>query len=158
MKTIKDIEAAQNRIASAMSDKGVRNPRPNIEIDFGDRYKLWLHADSLIGGQECCYFYADELDELFEKADALIADLPSPEEKAAHDYMVSLARIADLGLELGIDDEFVAPIRNAKEGLAQTLLAAPNEAIAAPATLTRGLLETKDDRPAVKLDGDERYA
>ncbi|PTA97682.1 MULTISPECIES: cyclic GMP-AMP synthase DncV-like nucleotidyltransferase [unclassified Sulfitobacter] len=33
-----------------------------------------------------------------------------------------------------------------------------NEAIAAPATLTSGLLETKDDRPAVKLDGDERYA
>ncbi len=34
----------------------------------------------------------------------------------------------------------------------------PNEAVAAPATLTNNLFETKEDRPAVKLDGDERYA
>ncbi len=33
-----------------------------------------------------------------------------------------------------------------------------NEALAAPATLTNNLFETKEDRPAVKLDGDERYA
>ena len=141
MKTIKDIETAQNRIASAMSDKGIRNPRPKLEIEFSGRYCLWLHADSLIGGQKCHSFYASDIGKLFEEADAFVADLPSPDEKAVHDYMVSLAQTADLGLELGIDDEFVAPIRNAKEGLAQTLLAAPNEAIAAPATLAGWLAE-----------------
>ena len=60
MKTIKDIETAQNRIASAMSDKGIRNPRPKLEIEFSGRYCLWLHADSLIGGQKCHSFYASD--------------------------------------------------------------------------------------------------
>lgn len=64
----------------------------------------------------------DTFEECFEKAFALVADLPTPESRATKTYINMLAKAVDHAKDNNIPEEYVSPARVAIKAMTDNLL------------------------------------
>lgn len=119
--SLAELDVALFSIEGKMSDKGISNPSPQINYHAGGRCTLWLHFDGTVKDQRCHSFYGT-VDKCLKAASNFIADLPSAEDAATHEYMAKIARAVDFAKDNGIDDEYVAPLRGVTCAMTENLL------------------------------------
>ena len=124
IKTIEDIHAALDRIAAAMTDKGIINPRPEIQFKQGGRVSGWLHANSPIGGEHCVRFNTleDSATLLLSNMLAHIVALESKEDWRLSLWQKDVAKVIDDGHDLNLPDNVMAPLRASSQAMTENLL------------------------------------
>jgi hypothetical protein len=122
IKTIEDINAALDGIAAAMTDKGIVNPRPEIEFKQGGRITGWLHASSLMGGEHCVRFNGSDATSVLEDMLAHVVTLKSAEDEAVKAWQKDVAKVIDDGHDLNLPDNVMAPLRASSQAMTENLL------------------------------------
>ena len=122
IKTIEDINAALDGIASAMTDKGIERPRPDIKFTHGGTMVGYLHATSKIGGKSCVSFYGDDATSVLEDMLAHVVALKSKEEEAVAIWQKDVAKVIDDGHDLNLPDNVMAPLRASSQAMTENLL------------------------------------
>ena len=120
--TIEDIHEALNGIAAAMTDKGIEDPRPDIQFKQDGRITGWLHARSLIGGKSCVQFNGDSATLLLADMRGHVAALKSKEEEAVMAWQKDVAKVIDDGHDLNLPDNVMAPLRASSQAMTENLL------------------------------------
>jgi len=119
-----EMQAAVDKLAAMMGDKGLRIPEAGIRIVSHDTPKLnmrwakpgdtwaneWHHCNGLS--------LADKIDE----ATAWVLAHPSPEERKLREFQTALGHVIDLGRENGIDVAFVNPLAELAKALAENAI------------------------------------
>tara|TARA_R110000772_G_scaffold31234_1_gene77177 strand:+ start:2643 stop:3032 length:390 start_codon:yes stop_codon:yes gene_type:complete len=119
--TIKDLDAALQQIAEAMSAKGIIGPNPEITLKQG-RVSAWLHAQSNIGDRTCHGFHADNVNEAAATMLAFIDALKSVEEEKVLAWQRSLGDLIDDGAALDLPDEVMAGLRTSSKAMTENLI------------------------------------
>jgi hypothetical protein len=122
IKTIEDIHAALDGIASAMTDKGIVNPRQSIDFKQDGRVQGWLHASSPIGDETCVPFYGNSATLLLDEMLAHVVALKSKEEEAVATWQKDVAKVIDDGHDLNLPDNVMAPLRASSQAMTENLL------------------------------------
>jgi hypothetical protein len=122
IKTIADINAALDGIASAMTDKGIEVPRPDIKFDQGGRVVGWLHASSPIGGRVCVDFNGDDATTVLDDMLAHVVALKSAKEERVMAWQKDVAKVIDEGHDLNLPDNVIAPLRASSQAMTENLL------------------------------------
>jgi hypothetical protein len=122
IKTIEDINAALDGISSAMIDKGILDPRPEIEFQQGSRPQGWLHAGSKIGGKDCVQFVGFSATIIFADMLAHVAALKSADEERVMAWQKDLAKVVDEGHDLNLPDNVMASLRASSQAMTKNLL------------------------------------
>jgi hypothetical protein len=122
IKTIEDIHAALDGIAVVMTNKGITNPRPDIEFKQGGRITGWLHAYSPIGGEDCVQFMGDDATTVIAEMLAHVVALKSKEEEAVMAWQKDVAKVIDDGHDLNLPDNVMAPLRASSQAMTENLL------------------------------------
>jgi hypothetical protein len=122
IKTIEDIHAALDGIAAAMTDKGIVNPRPEIEFKQGGRIDGWLHASSNIGGKTCVSFNGNDATIVLDDMLDHVVALKSKEEEAVMAWQKDVAKVIDDGHDLNLPDNVMAPLRASSQAMTENLL------------------------------------
>lgn len=108
---ITEIQARLDALAVAMVAKALRTPTAEFEIrsQVVSRVTLsWQGPGSTYNNE---YEFIDGgPEEALAKADAFVADLPSPEEARMKAFLHSLAETIELGKQGDIDVEYVNPL------------------------------------------------
>lgn len=125
---IQIIQARLDRMAVAMSEKGIRTPEATLRIESGDASpRLYLSkADPKYSSGSITtvfeYFRDGTLAEKLDAADAVIAALPSPEEARRNEFMAALGKVIDLGRANGIELEYLNPLSATMKRLSENAL------------------------------------
>ena len=119
--TIKDLDAALQQIAEAMSAKGIIGPNPEITLKQG-RVSAWLHATSNIGGRVCVDFYGADVNEVAAAMLAHVYALKSVEEEKVLAWQRSLGDLIDDGAALDLPDEVMAGLRTSSKAMTENLI------------------------------------
>jgi hypothetical protein len=119
--TIKDLDAALQQIAVAMSAKGIIAPNPEITLKQS-RVTGWLHANSMIGGRVCTDFYGADFNEVAAAMLAHVDALKSVEEEKVLAWQRSLGALIDDGASLDLPDEVMAGLRTSSKAMTENLI------------------------------------
>ena len=122
IKTIEDIHAALDGIAAAMTDKGIINPKPQIELKAGDTVTGWLFAYSLIGGKSSIRFAGGSAADVIADMLAYIVALKSADEERVAAWQKDVAKVIDEGHDLNLPDNVMAPLRASSQAMTENLL------------------------------------
>jgi hypothetical protein len=122
IKTIEDINAALDGIAAAMTEKGILDPRPNIQFKQDLRVDGWLHASSKIAGRDCVCIPGDNATTVLAQMLAHIVALKSKEEEAVMAWQKDVAKVIDDGHDLNLPDNVMAPLRASSQAMTENLL------------------------------------
>ena len=122
IKTIADINAALNGIASAMTEKGILEPRANIHFYQGGRVQGFLHASSPIGGRHCVSFYGYYATDILADMLAHVVALKSAEDEAVMAWQKDVAKVIDDGHDLNLPNNVMAPLRASSQAMTENLL------------------------------------
>jgi hypothetical protein len=122
IKTIEDIHAALDGIAAAMTDKGILDPRPDVELKQGGRITGWIHARGPIGGYVSGSFYGDNATTILADMLAHVVALKSKEEEAVATWQKDVAKVIDDGHDLNLPDNVMAPLRASSQAMTENLL------------------------------------
>jgi hypothetical protein len=119
--TIKDLDAALQQIAEAMSAKGIIEPNPEITVTQG-RVIAWLHASSKIGGKLCVDFYGADVNEVAAAMLAHVMKLKSVEEEEVLAWQRDLGALIDGGMSMDLPDEVMAGLRTSSKAMTENLI------------------------------------
>lgn len=122
IRTIEDINAALDRIASAMTDKGILGPKPDIKFTHGWQLSGWLHADSLIGGENYVHFYGSDATIVTDDMLAHVVALKSADEERIAKWQKDLAHVIDEGHDLNLPNNVLDPLRTSSQSMTENLL------------------------------------
>lgn len=95
---------------------------PDATISSSGRVRIGLYAKSCSDDPQ--FARGDTFEECFEAAFAIVADMPTPENKALHHHMKLLADVVDHGVANIIPDEYVDPARVTIKAMTDNLLTA----------------------------------
>lgn len=100
-----DIQTLINALPARMADKGLREPDAEFDIKANANPCVLLRWKQDKGYSDTHYEFlrADTPAEALDKAVKFIADLPSAEETKRNTFLEALAKVVDLGNELGQD-------------------------------------------------------
>ena len=123
IKTIEDIHAALDGIAAAMTDKGILDPRPDVQLRQEGRVTGWLHSADTIGDKDYVSFYGNSATIVLEDMLAHIVALKSKEEEeAVMAWQKDVAKVIDNGHDLNLPDNVMAPLRASSQAMTENLL------------------------------------
>lgn len=95
-------------LTRAMSDKGLVQPACALDVHCGGGISVFIHdRHSRSNG----HHYGDTVEEAFEKVEAHIAGLPSPEELARRHFLKMAGAAADYAAENLPGDEIASAVR-----------------------------------------------
>ena len=120
--TIEDIHAALDGIAAAMTDKGIEDPRPDIQFKQDGRVLGWLHGAGDIGGKSCVSFYGHSATIVLDDMLDHVVALKSKEEEAVMAWQKDVAKVIDKGHDLNLPDNVMAPLRASSQAMTENLL------------------------------------
>lgn len=134
MMTLEEIQAAIDQLVTDMMAKNVVQPRAEFTIKSGEHrpfsVALWCSTEArCFDGDYLRGLYSNPTPEAaLEAARSYIAALPDPETKVMRTYLGKLADALDYATEHSIADEFVEPVRLARQAMTDNLLPPPVEA------------------------------
>lgn len=130
MNTVEEIKTALEALLAAMSEKGILKPECEFRIDDARRLSIYLRCDrkdKSFGDWSIEIFYGKTAENCFEKAHALIAKLPDPDERVNREYLGKVADAIDFGTKHSIDDKYVSPLRKVTKAITDNLLPGPSK-------------------------------
>jgi len=102
-----EIQQIINAMPARMSAKGLLHPDAKLELEANAQPSMtlvWSMGDSTsYSNRRYEWLKADTPREALDKAEAYIAALPSAEETKRNTFIAALAKVVDLGNELGQD-------------------------------------------------------
>tara|TARA_R110000782_G_scaffold60647_2_gene125260 strand:- start:1989 stop:2378 length:390 start_codon:yes stop_codon:yes gene_type:complete len=122
IKTIEDIHAALNGIAEAMTDKGIEDPRPDIQFMHGGNIRGWLQARNRVGGKVYVPFYGHSATIVLDDMLDHVVALKSKDEERVMAWQKDVARVIDDGHDLNLPDNVMAPLRASSQAMTENLL------------------------------------
>lgn len=131
MNTIKEIKDAIQQLEAAMSEKGIKTPTAQLNIESGRDFLFVRadHKDKVFDGDYSKIFYGDDVAYCFSKAFAYIAALPDPEAAAVRAFQRNLADVIDEGNGLNMPNEVMGPLHAGSQALSDNLLTDQREAV-----------------------------
>lgn len=126
MTTIEDIYAALNPIPARLSGKGKVNPRVDLTIEANARMHITVKWKKYGAASEWEQDYnvlaGDSFGECMEKAEALVAGLPSAEQARLEAFMSKLGKLIDIGKEEGVAVDFLNPLLDTMKRLSENVI------------------------------------
>lgn len=123
----KEIQKRVDGLAKAMIAKGLREPTANMKCESHVGYELYLKWKDVTkadlydnGAYE--FIKGKGLADIFSKAEAFIAALPSADEARMKKFMGALANVIDLGRSNGVEIEFLNPLQATMKKLSENIL------------------------------------
>jgi len=126
--TIEEIQARLDALASAMADKGLRQPEAKAQIEAGGRllvFPAWRKTAGSVYGDACEVFARYRIPAALDADDAWCAALPTAETITMRTYLGKLADAVDYGHANGIPAEYVDPVRITQKAMSDNLLGSP---------------------------------
>lgn len=125
-----EIQTRLDQMPAAMSAKGKREPDATFWFNANSAMSLILRWKRTAGDPATLYgsdnitqhIAGVDIAEMLDKADALIAMLPSIEEARMAEFTNLLAQTIELGNAHGIDVQFVNPLTEAMKRLSENAL------------------------------------
>jgi len=105
-----DIQNRLNAMSKALLTKGKSRPTIRITMRSDEGPSLTVQTGEYGVNEKLEFIRGNSIDEMLDKADAFIANLPDAEEARRHEFMTQLAKTIELGRANGIDVEFVNPL------------------------------------------------
>lgn len=126
----KDIQKRLNKLVEAMLAKGLKEPTAQFDVENGRVefrvYIRWQDPTKLTRpySSDGLFEFIRNVDpkKAFEKAEQIIAALPSAEEAKLKQFMGALANVIDLGKSNGIELEFMNPLAATMKKLSDNIL------------------------------------
>lgn len=134
MMTLEEIQAALDQLVTDMMAKNVVDPRAEFHLRSGAArfysVTLWCdyEAKCFDGEYYQAFINKPRPEAALEAARVYIAGLPDPSAKVMRTYLRKLADALDYATEHSIADEFVQPVRLARQAMTENLLPPPVEA------------------------------
>lgn len=125
MTTIQEAQAIIDTMPAAMSAKGKKNPDAHFTINSNANPQLfmtWEDPNEVVYNTVHHFFKGDSFDDLAEKAQAWLAELPSAEEAKLNDFMKGLGKLIDNGKDAGISLEFMNPLLESMKRLSENVI------------------------------------
>lgn len=124
--TIDEIYAAINPLPAMLSAKGKIKPEVEVCIEANAGISIRLNWDK----RHATYSYEREykscsgysFQEAFDRAIALINDLPSAEQAILHEFMGKLGKLIDAGKSDGIAVDYMNPLVDSIKRLSENIL------------------------------------
>lgn len=122
--TIADVQKRLDSMPAAMSAKGLKQPRAEIDIrgNSGIQGMLAWPSGKRFDGDTYQWFKGDAPDEILAAMGTFIAGLPAPEETQMKEFMSALSDVIELGRTNGINVEFINPLTEAMKRLSSNIL------------------------------------
>lgn len=120
-----DIQVRVDQLVKAMLAKGLPQPAAEFEVraNLTPRAVLkWQDDSCRLGGNHYEFVDGDDPNDILDRGDALIAELPSAEENRRNAFLSALGKVIDLGRENGIEVEFINPLVKTMKRLAEAAL------------------------------------
>lgn len=122
-----EVQGRVNALAAAMLDKGLREPMAWAEFHANREpaVVIGFHKPGVTDKYAAKDFHtyrADAVEQVFEKADAFIATMPSAEETRRADFLAKLAATIELGKQHGIEVELVNPLIETMKRLSENII------------------------------------
>lgn len=111
-------------ITTLLIDKTGEQPFAGMPVKIGGsgRVTLDLRRGYNEGKYDLGTATADTFEDLFVRARAIIASIPSEKESNLRDFHKGVADLIDKGHANGIPDEYVNPLRKSHEAMSENLL------------------------------------
>ncbi len=128
---IADIQARIDSMPAALNAKGKREPSVYVSLNANSSTSLMLTWKRVAGDPPPRYGNGEhishhivgvDISTLIDKADAIIASLPSIEEARMTEFTNLLAQTIEMGNAHGIDVQFVNPLTEAMKRLSENAL------------------------------------
>lgn len=122
--TVADVQKRIDAMPSAMSAKGLREPRAEFTLSANSEmrgYLAWKDKKNSYG-EAYEFIRGKSVSDVLVKLEAFIAKLPAPEEARMKEFMTALSDVIELGRQNGIAVEFVNPLAETMKRLASNIL------------------------------------
>lgn len=116
----KRLEAAEK----ALTEKGMVTPKAHFAVRYlSDTFSAWIEYKIPEGSHKTEFFHHGECPDIaLAKMDAFIAEMPSAETLAQHDFMDALGKVIDQGRAIGIETEFMNPLSQTMRQLSENVI------------------------------------
>jgi len=123
----KQIQTVTNRLAKAMTAKGLREPSAEVQIESHAEMTIvmrWKDArvETYISDSKYKFIRGGDLKEMIAEADAYIAELPSAEETRMNEFMGALGKVIDLGRKNGVEADYLNPLVASMKKLSENII------------------------------------
>ena len=118
-----EIQKAADDLCKQMMEKGLAGPRVSIDFRSNDIPQIYLKSDGV--KTDYLFIRGGNAQEAIRKAVKAIRDMPSKEDLARNAFLQTLASAIEQGAKIGIDVEFINPLREAMMKLSENALPAP---------------------------------
>lgn len=126
MTTIEDIYAAINSLPARLSAKGKVNPSVDFTVEANARMRItvrWKKYGAVSEWEQDYNVLAgNSFDECLEKAEALIAGLPSAEQARLEQFMNKLGKLIDIGKDEGVAVDYLNPLLDTMKRLSENVI------------------------------------
>lgn len=121
---VKQIQDRLDELAARMGAKSLRAPAAEFEFRSNMDPRIVLKWNKSPTGWDTHYEFieGDSIEGAFNKADEVVFDLPSPEERKLSEFMAAVAAAIDLGRENGIETEWTNPLTVLMKTLSENAL------------------------------------
>jgi hypothetical protein len=123
--TEQEIQKAIDAIPAMMNAKGLRQPEVVVRFNANEGITASARWDDGKGGYQPSgseYFAASNASKTIQEILAWVHDLPSAEETKRNQFLSALGGVIDLGKQLGIDVDYVNPLRDTMKRLSENVI------------------------------------
>ena len=125
--TAAEIQKAVDKLAKAMTAKGLRAPRAQINFESHKAAELFLvwkdaRAETAYSDDKYKFIKGETLAKLISEAEAFIRQLPTAEETRMHEFMGALGKVIDLGRQNGVEADYLNPLVASMKKLSENII------------------------------------
>lgn len=122
--SIAEIQSRVNALSNKMIAKGQRAAEASFHVVSNAEFEIWLswHEKKDLYRDGLKTFRGSSIDEAFQKAEAHVASLPSPEEANLRRFMAAVGNAIDIGKETGMEVTFLNPLTETMKTLSKNAL------------------------------------
>lgn len=118
-----EIKTTVDDLSKLMLERGCVKPRVYFEIEANARPAVqtqWYEHENGVIKLE--WHFGDSPEEILDKAETFIRQMPTKDERQRADYRKAVAAAIDLGHKFGIEDAAINPLREVMEKLSKNAL------------------------------------